>query len=352
MKRAAMVIAAGLAGCFAELEPLPPESFACTADDLTAGGALQCPASHWCSDLQCTPRMACSAAMADNPACAPCGEALFPYPIGDCTSTVLERCQLVVNDQIAAVTCEPLNHTVTSTVPTDPAGCDCVDGTHCVALAEGPDTTGDAYGLFVLPDAGGAVSLPVGQLQITGERQDTRLCARACSGELDCPAGHTCRAAAVVQPALLADPTSTRHTVGVCYPDRLTTLTASAAAQPDPRFCAAQPDCPAPQICQVQAVVIGDHPSVPAGAAWGDEHIALIPRCVTPGGVLKPVGTGCDRQTRCESGVCFNARCPDLCDPSLNEPCGEGRTCRHVKVPRGRPAGNSDIIDHLWLCGS
>jgi len=346
----ATCVAFATAGCLAELDDVPTTSFACTDDAPAADGALQCPVTHRCADLQCTSRFACSAADGDKPACAPCGEALFPYP-GECQIMGSNRrCQLQIGEHTSAVACEALVHTVTSTTPKDPSRCECIDGTHCVALGQGA-SAGEGRGLFVFPPDAGGKTLPVGALGITGEDPITRVCARACSGELDCPAGHTCRAAAVLQSALLADPNDTRHTVAVCYPDRLATLTSTSPKQPDPKYCAEPTECPGTEVCQAQAVVIPDHPTAPAGAAWG-EHIALVQRCVPRGGMLlTPTGTGCNPDTRCESGICFKAKCAQLCDPTIPEPCGQGRTCLHRNVERPRPGGQTPVVDHIWLCG-
>lgn len=337
-KVAGVLVALTAFGCNAQLPEVAPEAFSCDSDALAEDGLLQCPASHWCEEKSCTARMGCSAADADEAGCL----------------TNVERCQLGAGGDVASVGCQRGLHTETSTAPDDLTACECPDGTYCVAYAEGVPHDPNAFPLFLLPNGG---PLAAGAFGITGDRVGLRVCTRVCSGELDCPAGHTCRAAAVVQPALQSNPTSSRHTVGVCYPQTIRTITATTAEfpvlpeQPEPQACMSPSGCPvAGQICQQQVTEIPDHPSVPGGAAWPEGRFALVGRCVTNMVGLTPVGMGCTPDALCESGICHQMRCALLCDPLEHNACGGARQCLATRVSRARVGGEKRVWDTVWLC--
>jgi len=333
MKRFVLLL---LSACQADLPDIPPERFACTVR--LRRSQLQCPQSHWCKDERCSPRLGCTEPLATEPAC----------PDG------VSRCEPELNGEVAAMSCEPGLYTLTSTTPIDPERCTCPEPFLCVAFAEGPTRDREAYPLFVLPPGDAPVSLPSGSFGISGERTELRVCSRACSSELDCPAEHTCRAAAVIQSGLVDNPVSTRHTIGVCYPNRLMTVTASSAAQPDQSFCADIGDCgpflgrPV-GVCQAQTILIPDHPTVPAGPAWGT-RTAVIQRCVQQTGGLIPPGRGCTRTDLCETGICFEFNCAILCNPEEIEPCTGNRACFPATVERQAPGGQAPQPDLIHIC--
>lgn len=337
-----LAVLGSCAACFAEVPAIEDTAFSCVDDLATESGNLQCPESHWCYQGSCKPRLGCSVPNAERPEC----------------EEFVTRCELVVTGTVSAVSCEPGVHTVTSTKPSTIDGCDCPDGTWCVAYDEAlSNVEEESFGLFVLP---GQQSFP-DALGASKERRGLRVCARGCSGELDCTGGHTCRPAAVVTASLLSNPSETRNTIGVCYPDKIVTETATSAElpvlplEPRPQVCLTQSDCRAREVafelCQVRVAVIPDHPSVPAGSeAWG-EHLALVSTCVTPiSAGLTGVDKGCDNGSECESGICHNGRCARLCDATLPEPCPGGRSCRNTQVSRPIRGDAQEVRDRIWLC--
>ena len=328
----------GAAACTADLPDVDPEQFACIDDSPLEDGIFQCPADFACRRELCVRRFGCF---------------IEGEPLPGCEEFV-NRCDLDLTDQTAAVRCEPGLHTTTSTLPEDPVECLCPDGTHCTVLAAVPDGEGNAaYPLYVLPPG---VDLPVGQLGI--ETDGPRTCTRACAAELDCPANHTCRAAAVVGPGLLEEPSSGRSTIGVCMPELLLTSTTSADGQVDRLACNSGFDCELERgridgACQVRVEQIPDHPNQPAGEAWTSgrrEARALRGRCIgEPSISLIMDGMGCTESETCRSGVCFNRRCATVCDPA-QEAC----SCRSFVVERVLRAtmggAETKIFDRLNLC--
>lgn len=329
-------------GCFSEVPEVRDDQFACVDDLPFESGGLQCPESHWCYEGSCKPRFGCSAADAERSECEP----------------FVQRCELSLTGTVSAVSCESGVHTVTSTRPPEPESCSCPDGTACVVFAE---TTGQAdedafelylartQGDFALPSDFGA-----------SERAGTRVCARGCSGELDCPAGHTCRPASVYR-ADTSNSFRDRNTISVCYPDNVITVTATTAEFPEipkepvENVCRSQADCQDDNVsfdvCQVRVAIIPDHPKNPAGErAWGD-HFALISTCIQPiSSGLTNVDKGCDTGSECESGLCHNGRCARLCDSRLSEPCPGGRSCRDTQVSRPIKGEDRKVRDRVWLC--
>jgi hypothetical protein len=348
-----------LLSCAIELPPIPPEAFACTGDAPDADGQLQCPATHRCQSGACVGRLDCSEPFQSTPGCTP----------------NLHRCDLVLDPELAGASCQSGLHTSTSARPKDVASCACPDGTYCVAFGSlaGSSSTAssasNAYPLFLLPplDAtpqkgggnGPAVAFPAGKFQTVGEIASRRMCSRVCATEFDCPASHTCRAAAVVQASLLADPTSTRSTIGVCWPDRLPG-TATVAEQPDPLECLSSVDCSSAQsrrpvgLCQVQVESVPDHPTVPAGYAWGSDRGALVARCTTtaPTGLTSD-NDGCLRSDQCRSGACLgqpSGRCAKLCDPlHAVDVCINAEACHPHLITRELPTAGS-VQDLIYAC--
>ncbi|MEE2904021.1 MAG: hypothetical protein VYC39_16970 [Myxococcota bacterium] len=329
-------------GCFVSVPEVADDEFACVDDLPFDDGLLQCPQSHWCYEGSCKPRFGCSKPDADKAECE-----LF-----------VERCELSLTGTVSAVSCESGVHTVTSTRPSEPDTCDCPDGTACVIFAEASgQSEQDAFELYLASTAGN-FTLPASFG--SSERPGTRVCARGCSGELDCPAGHTCRPASVYSTDAPSDFTD-RNTISVCYPDNVITLTATTAEFPElpkepiENVCRSQADCQNRNvtfdICQVRVAVIPDHPKNPAGErAWG-EHFALISTCVQPiSSGLTNVDKGCDTGSDCESGICHNGRCARLCDSRLFEPCPGGRSCTDTQVSRPIKGEERKVRDRVWLC--
>jgi hypothetical protein len=355
MTKALVPALALIAGCTVSLLDVSPERFACVDDTPIKGSELQCPEQDRCAHDACTPRLGCFEPDAELPGC----------------KEGTRRCDLVTNPELAAVSCLSGIPTTTSAIPADPASCECPDGTYCVAWAAMTATIAkDAYPLFLLPrrsttsTVGPAIPLPVGQLGIQGQNLSRTVCARVCSSELDCPGAHTCRAAAVVGSALLADPKTTRSTIGVCYPDRLPN-TATVAEQPDPLECLSNLDCGEQQNtrpkgrCQTVVVPIPDHPTVPAGSAWTKRR-ALIPRCTPVFGMGGMDGAGCTSSNSCNSGVCLNEggmasnKCATLCDPQdASAVCGaspETNGCGVVRFRFDFADGSPALEDLGFAC--
>lgn len=343
MKRLLALLLALAGGCNAELPEIPAERFACDDDTALQDGSFPCPESHWCREGQCVPRLGCFEPDRSLPGCTP----------------LERRCDLLTDPEISAVACLPGSHFVeTSTRPPGIEACDCPDGTWCVTYAGGVDQ-GDAYPLYLLSPTRGS-TLPRSQLQLEAELPGARVCTHVCSSELDCPGGHTCRAAAVVNDGFLEDPTTSRHTVGVCFPELV--LTSSLAQdQPDPEACLSIDHCKAELgrtegVCQSEASVIPDHPRNPIGPAWGT-RLALRSHCTKIGTARGP-GLGCSRHEECSSGVCSDGRCALLCDPTQSGFCvdnpgqnqGGAEACRAVEVERALPGEGETVRDRVYIC--
>lgn len=316
-----------LAACSVELAPVAPERFACIEEAPASDGALPCPASHWCVEGACTPRLFCDVQDSGRRGCA--DEAT--------------RCEPVYTPFSSAVRCERGVHTSTSALAVG-TSCGCADGLHCVAFAEGRAST--AYPLYVLPEGG---ALPTGTLGITGEVDEWRMCARACSSEANCPAAHTCRLAAVLDDPLLGDPTSARFTVGVCFPEQVVTSTMAIESQPNPEACQAKSECTArdPRSgCVYRVEDVADHPDAPMGASWANR--AIVGRCRTVSTGLAEPGIGCIAGQDCKSGLCVGGSCAQPCNPFGSSACATAR-CNPRPVERTRSDGE-EVVDTVFLC--
>lgn len=333
---AVALAAVALAACTTELPAVDPTAFACTDDRPADDGLLQCPASHWCDEGGCAPRLGCLEPDSAVPGCR----------------ENVRRCDLVTSAEISAAACVSGLHTETSTPVADLDGCPCPDGLHCVALAH-VDTASSsrALPLYMFPTTLRPARLPAASLGAAGELAYGRMCVRACSSELDCPAGSTCRPTAVLEPSTLAGSDQGRHTIGACYPNVLAT-TSTPTDQPDPSICRARVDCSAPgrldSSCVVRIDPVDDHPTRPIGDAWS-ERVAIIPHCVEAGGGSTPDGIGCTEDSGCRSGICFERRCARLCDPALPESCALLQTCNEVQIERPLSGGRV-LYDRINLC--
>jgi hypothetical protein len=321
------------------LPPVDPSQFACFSDP------TDCREQDFCDMGACTPRLDCALPNAALPGCD-------PEQSCELMNLRCKRCDATLAYYVAAVTCQSGIHTTTSTRPKNLDTCDCPDGTYCVAFADGAFPPG-AYPLFVVP---AKMSLPIGKLGFAKDKPEFRICARVCSSELDCSSNHTCRAAAVVGPDLYANRTSTRHTIGVCYPDLFPITTSTAVvAMPDPMACASEAECPAKGVhgpCTYEGMVVPDHPTVPAGPAWiPDQHRALVPHCVSAAGNnLNGDDIGCTNDTECRSGVCApNGRCAIPCNPHISKSCDPPRRCEDLRLSVNLASGGK-VVDRVQIC--
>jgi hypothetical protein len=338
-----------LASCPGSLPIIDPAAFACASDHVLKSGDLPCPEADWCKDAQCTPRLGCNIPMAARQGCDPDRKCELMFM--GCM-----RCNAKINVETDAVVCESGVHTSTSVHPKDLAACTCPDGTYCAAIEAG--TPSDAYPLYMLPQGGAQLvsSAFMKSIAFTKEDPDWRMCVRACSSELDCSANHTCRAAPVVTDDLIAHPKSTRHTIGLCYPDRVVPTSSTATiAQPNPLACDDQFQCAQrgeTGPCQYRVVAISDHPVVPAGAAWG-VHNAMIASCVGAGTGASLVADdlGCTKGAQCASGVCQSGRCAKPCDPRRAGSCPGSRRCNDVLTSRDLPDGTV-LEDRVRVCSA
>lgn len=337
--------AVGLSACTVSLPEVDPTRFACEDDRRLDEGLFPCPETHACVEQSCQPRLDCQRPELDALGCAP----------------DLDRCELVVGDQVARVACMRGLQFETSTRPPGLLDdCACPDGTYCTGVASRGTTPGPVEGplgpsLFVFTEHSGP-SLPAGVLDIERELEAARVCARACGSEADCPAGHTCRPAVVLQAHLLEVELSARSTVGVCMPDVLRT-SSTATSQLDPEACYGPSACRAALgrtegICQANPMAVPDHPVLPIGdAAWGVRR-ALRTHCVPrPSTSFKDPGLGCLEHEECTTQVCFDGRCALLCDPAEAGSCGgTGRLCRDRLIRRTLPAEGPTLEDRVFLC--
>lgn len=338
MKRATFILLL-CAACSAKVPDIDPTAFACVDDAPLADGSLPCPDTHWCSTDSCTPRLGCFIPNASRPGCDPERRCEDFNQAEFC-----KRCDVTVSGYVAAVSCGPGVHTTTSTRPNDAETCECPDGTSCVAFTDA--AAGDAYPLYLLPPG---TPLPIGKLGIGEDHPDDRLCTRACSSELDCPAAHTCRAAAVVHQVLLDDPRSTRSTVGVCWPERLTsTSTVTPIDQPDPFACYQHKDCSSgSEPCRFRTLIVPDHPRVPAGAAWG-QRFAVISRCSSESTGGRSADMGCTEDAECKSGLCASGRCAIPCNPQDLNICPSNRACIDVQIIK--VVNGAMVEDRAQIC--
>jgi hypothetical protein len=347
LRCAAAILPAILAGgCLASLPTVDPSQFACTGDEPDGKDRLQCPEADFCSDGACAERLGCSLPGAARPGCDPeqkCENA----------RQMCMRCDAHFHGRTDSVSCSSGIHTTTSTRPKNLETCDCPDGTYCVAFADAP-IMDDAYPLFLLPPG---IRIPIPQLGLAAEKAAFRICARVCSSELDCSANHTCRAAPVVSDDLIANPSSTRHTIGVCYPEAFAiTSTTAMAPMPNALACESEVECFARGIrgpCQYRVLNVPDHPSVPAGSAWTPaSHRALIARCVEPtqANNLAPDDSGCTRGEACRSGLCVGGKCAKPCNEHLKDSCPSTRGC-FDRLEAREISGAGTVEDRVQVCG-
>jgi hypothetical protein len=319
-----------VSACTTEIPVVSPEQFACEGDEPLASGELQCPESHWCDQGACRPRLGCIEEGRATPGC---------------DRNAQRRCDPVLNALTSAVECSGGNHTITSTAPIDDQ-CGCPDqgpgGTplFCAHIAEGVSGT---YPLFVTPPG---EALPTGQFGITGEVIEYRWCTRLCAGEVDCPASHSCRPAPLVTEQLRASPSS-RHTIGVCYPNYLV-ASSSTTDRPQPKSdaCLANEDCVA-QTCQFNIETIADHPVLPIGSAWEGRR-GVVANCVPGTGALADPGRGCTRDNECKNGLCEGGKCQRPCNPAF----GSCEGCFSREVERTIPGSDVIVIDTVHVCES
>jgi hypothetical protein len=330
MRMIASCLAILAAACTTSIPPVAPEQFACDSDEPLASGELQCPESHWCDQFACRPRLGCTEPDRSQPGC---------------DRGAQRRCDPVLNDLTTAVECSGGNHTITSTAPIDDA-CNCPDqgpgGTplFCAHIAEG---ISGLYPLFVTQPG---QALPTGQFGIEGENVDFRWCVRACADEVDCPASHTCRPAPLVTDQLLASPSS-RHTIGVCYPNYLVASSSTAdRPQPDPDTCLANEDCFG-QTCQFNLENVADHPTLGIGAAW-EQKRGIVAHCTPGTGALADPGRGCTRDTECKNGLCEGGKCQRPCNPAF----GSCDVCLSREVERTVPGSDIIVVDTVHVCES
>lgn len=338
MRRVSTILFAfGLSACTAELPRVDFAELACVDDaPLSEDGPLPCPATHHCVQGQCSPRLNCTRGGSED----------------GCEREVT-RCGLSSNEHVSSVACESGLYVLTSTKAPDPVDCACPAGSPgddepllCVAMAGRP--TEGAYPLFVLPEGG---ALPSDALGVPAEVPEWRWCVIPCSSESSCPPDHTCRPAAVVTDNLLADQGEGRHTVGVCYPNRLfvpTSTVVEGPEEPDPEVCLAGVDCadsPLGRACQYQIEEVPDHPFFPAGEAW--DQRAFMGRCRSPSG-LTPTGMGCPAgaDATCVTGICNGNRCRRICDFETNV----DDLCLCDAVDVSRRSGGVVVTDSIHLC--
>lgn len=332
MRRARFALLLLVGACTAELPAVEPERLACVDDATLPSGELQCPPEATCVDGHCRPRLDCRDP--DRRECTP-----------DVTI-----CEPVLRAETAAVRCASGVTSATVAVAPRSEGPRCPELTYEVAFAAGPPV--DRFPLFLLPEGG---PLPSGLAGVTGEVPEWRRCVLPCSSELNCPPAHTCRAAAVVTPGFLQASSSSRYTVGVCYPNRLeptrTSSKAPEALEPRPNACRQSIDCNRggrSGQCRYDVEKLSDHPTAPAAAAWGDRY-ALYAQCTNldPTSALEEF-VGCERGDVCKSGICLG-RCARPCDPYRpSEGCGP-REC----VPRlaERSLGDGQVVqDWVYVC--
>ncbi len=326
-----------VAACTTEIPNVDFNQLSCDDDVALQDSVFPCPTDHHCVQGHCQLRLFCTQ----------------PGALDGCKREA-QRCQATVGDLVSSVACESGLYATTSTKAPDPVACNCPAASDnddlsllCVAMAGAPME--GAYPLFVLPRGG---ALPSNALGVPAEIPDWRWCVVPCSSDKSCPADHTCRPAAVVTDGLLEAQSSGRHTLGVCYPNRLFVQTSTAVqplSEPDPDLCLSGSGCDQAgqeRACQYQVESVPDHPFFPAGQAWTDRR-ALFGRCVDQGG-LTPTGMGCvaGSDATCVSGICGARFCSRNCDPLTNQDslCA----CREVEVTR--VVDGIEVDDAIHLC--
>ncbi len=324
-----------LTACPSDLPNVDPNRFACLDDAPLADGERPCPDTHWCEEGICTPRFACT--VIDE----------FGGRVRSCGRDTLTRCEPAYNEENSVVRCEPGVHTSTSVRSIDGA-CACGDGLHCVAFAQA-NSAPESYPLVLLPEGGGLPSLT----GVLGEVAEWRVCARACSSEVDCPALHTCRSTVVASTQVLDGSGGSRHTIGVCYPDRLVpTSSTSTLAQPAPDQCLTNLECPGPLVCTFQNERVEDSPLVPAAQAWGQSRFALHGRCASGQGKAGD-NIGCAMAPNsCQSGICLGSKCRTVCDPQRPIVCGSGKCVEQFATRTLMSEANETITvtDRVFIC--
>lgn len=331
--RSALVLALGLVvgvalggGACTDVPAVAPEAFACVDDQPLADGTWPCPATHACVGGQCTPRLGCRGAT--EPGCDPGAT----------------YCGLLDRETPSVLACVPGALPPVPTSTTAGPGCACAPGFVCALVA---DVNGAPAAFVSAPYAASAtVALPVGARGIGAERRAFRRCVRPCSGEADCPAGHTCHPAARLTDAVRAGTDAGRDTVGVCLID-LEVSTASAARALDPAICGYDGDCNEAlgrpgRFCEARVEAIADHPASPLGAAWVDRR-AVRSRCA-PESARIDSGRGCIRDGDCKSGLCVASRCARICDPRAPMPCPSAQGCVDY------PVEVAGVADRVYLC--
>lgn len=307
----------GGAACLSDLPEVEPPAFACLDDAPLEGGELPCGPAHRCENEVCVPRLDC----ADQGG-----------GFGTCPD--LTRCEVVSDAYLSSVQCLSGIHVATSTRPSTPFNCSCPEGLICAAYMNGPDLSGTAFApdLRVLPSGGAAPGVEV---------QARRMCVRACSGEADCTAGHTCRPALVEGPGVSTTRGLERNTVGVCYPDVIPETSAtSTVVQAISDICYDDGDCDAANLeaCNYLEEPIADHPVAPIGEGW--QNRAYIPRCK----VRRSRPPSCTQDSNCASGICLGNRCRQPCDPRTPR-CAGSAECLEEELMDG-----ARLLDRIYLC--
>jgi hypothetical protein len=318
-----------LAACSVELPPVEPERFACESDAPAEDGTQQCPDDRTCFEAHCRPRLDCNVSV-ERDGC----------------KVDESACEAFDGPELAALRCSLGVITASVAIRPQPMSPRCPTLMYEVAFASGPPMS--RYPLFVLPEG---IALPIGSYGITGEVEDWRRCAQACSSEANCPGGHTCRPAAMVD---VGGQTSSRHTIGVCYPNRLvatrTSTTIEEAPEPDSNACRQDQDCARSGRsgpCQAEVLPTEDHPTVPGAPAWANKY-SFFSRCTNASSNLLEERIACDRNDSCRSGICLQ-RCARPCDPGRPGEGCDSRSCVRRTAEKTLPGGQV-VRDQVFVC--
>ncbi len=282
-----------------------------------------------CASGQCEDDVCC-----DQRCDGPCEHCNLAGTKGTCTTqtdTTTDQCQLPNTcDDVGACKRDLANPCLG---PDDCASGNCVDGVCCASACTGSCETCDGQTPGHCTQVTGTDN--PGRCDVGVWCDTTGTCGppggSSCVGGVDCPAGFHCDAAAVCQPdiPLGADCDSDvqcqsgQCVDGVCCSTACDGLCERCDVEPATGFC--YPSA-------------GDDPD----AECGSDAV-----CNGAGGCISALGTGCNTDSECGSGLCVDGTC---CESLCDGPCEACDNAQGACLPI--ESGEDDLCSGFFACGA